>query len=959
MQRFYGAASPTCAYLLLLSLLAPHANAAIEEIVVTAQKRAESLQDVPISVSAFNSDQMDRKQIDTFSDLQFNVPNVSYTKGNFSGSNFSIRGLGTVAVGTSADSGVGVHVNDVYIQTPLLFETEYYDVEQLEVLRGPQGTLFGRNATAGAINLKTARPQIGEFTTDLEMQYGNYDHTKVKGAMNIPITDRVAARVAGIWLQRDGYTDNVYTGNDIDDRDQWSVRGSLRIEPTDNTTIDIIAHTFEEDSSRTRSQKQFCDFDPSGILGCLPTTRETDAPNPYSTLGYILPSTFISGNDLGLFNPIAQPASPEGNPSDLRDVSAFFDPTYEAEEDFVMLELKQVVTSWLDMTFIGAYQDTEVNSQQDYNGTASGLEVGVPAAFPVVFPSAAQFLGVAAGSPVPVSTVPNVDTSMGLAGGDFVPSNTFSAQDTSYASAEQTSFELRFNSQFDGPFNFMIAGSTFDFEGETDYFVRAPGLDYYSVIAGAGVPAPAGSFTVIGPGFFNNETPKYELESWGIFGEGYYDISETLKLTVGLRYNVDEKTVQDRQLLLNVPITVDAATGATSVLGTPVNTIDEVIAAGAAAGLYDADPNTAGSQVYREDDVEFKEWTGRIVLDWLPTVDFTDETLVYVSYSRGYKGGGINPAIDTALFPNTPVTFDPEEIDAFEIGTKNQLWDNRLQANLSLFYYDYAGLQVSKIVNRTSVNENIDADIYGFEGEFLFTPNENWLLNASVGYLHTEIGDFETIDPRDPTQGREDVTLIKDFEAAHCVIEFNGLGPVSSNAAMQAALAANDVPYIPTGAATGIPTTPGVTDSAISSCAAMQAFAPAFGYGYIDGVETNVEGNELPNSPELTVSLGAEYTHYFGSGATLSGRVDYYWQDDYSARIFGRQLDQVQSWDVWNAQATYTAASGTWWARAFIQNIEDDDDVTGVYSTDPSSGLFTNGFLIEPQLYGVSVGVQL
>lgn len=959
MQRYCKAASYATSAGLLLSLLTPPVNAAIEEIVVTAQKREESLQDVPISVSAFNADQLDRKQIDTFSDLQFNVPNVSYSKGNFSGSNFSIRGLGTVAVGTSADSGVGVHVNDVYLQSPRLFETEYYDIEQLEVLRGPQGTLFGRNATAGAINMKTARPRIGEFTTDLEAQVGNFQHGKIKGAVNIPINDRAAGRIAGIWLDRDGYTDNVFTDNDIDDRSQWSVRASLRLEPTDSTLIDIIGYTFEEDSSRTRSQKQFCDFDPSGILGCLPTTRETDAPNPFSTLGYILPSSLISG-PLGLFNPITDPASPAGNPDDLREVSAFFDPTYEAEEDFVMVEIKQTVNDWLDLTFIGAYQETEVVSEQDYNGTASGQEVGIPAAFAGAFPNAAQFLGIGPGSPVPVSTVGNVNTSIGLASGDFRPSDTFSAQDTSTSFSEQTSFELRFNSQFNGPFNFMLAGSTFEFEGETDYFVRAPGLDYFSIVAGADAPpAPAGSFTVVGPGYFNNETPEFELDSWAVFGEGYYDLTETMKLTVGLRYNVDEKYVRDRQLLLNVPIWVDADTGATSVFGTPVNTIDEVIEAGAALGLYDADPNAPGSQVFREDEVEFKEWTGRIVLDWLPQVDFTDETLVYASYSRGYKGGGINPAIDTTLFPGTPEVFEPEDIDAYEIGTKNQLWDNRLQANVSAFYYDYAGLQVSKIVNRTSVNENIDAEIYGMEGEFLLQPNDNWLLNANVSYLNTEIGEFETIDPRDPTQGRQDVTLIKDFEASHCVLAFNGQGPASANAALQGFLASNGVPYVPTGSATGIPTTPGVADSAISSCAGLQAIAPAFGYGYSDGIETSVEGNPLPNSPEFTVSLGAEYTHYFGTGATLSGRVDYYWQDDYSARIFNRELDQVNAWDVWNAQATYTSATGQWWARAFVQNIEDDDEITGIYSTDPSSGLFTNGFFIEPRLYGLSVGVQL
>ena len=173
-------------------------GAVIEEVVVTAQKRAESIQDVPISVSAFDGEAMEARQIDTFSDLQFNVPNVAYSKTFFSGNNFQIRGIGNVLVAASADSGVAMHVNDVYLNSPRIFETEYYDMEQVEILRGPQGTLFGRNATGGAVNLKTARPEVGEFYGDIEGQFGNFDHRKVKGAINIPLGERIAGRIAGI-----------------------------------------------------------------------------------------------------------------------------------------------------------------------------------------------------------------------------------------------------------------------------------------------------------------------------------------------------------------------------------------------------------------------------------------------------------------------------------------------------------------------------------------------------------------------------------------------------------------------------------------------------------------------------------------------------------------------------------------------------------------------------------------
>ena len=948
----------TAGLMALVFTAPPAVRAQIEETLVTAQKREESVQEVPIAVSAFDASALDDKQIDTFSDLQFNVPNVSYSKSNFSRSNFAIRGIGTASVSTSADSGVGVHVNDVYLQSPLLFETEYYDIDALEVLRGLAGTLFGRNATGGAINMKTRRPDIGRFYGDGEAQLGNFDNRRIKGAVNIPLGKRVAGRIAGVWLEREGYTENIFTGNDVDGREQWSIRGSLRFELGDNTSIDVIAYTFDEDSSRTRSQKQFCDNDPSGIYGCLPTSRQTESLNLLGTLGYLLPSSIVVGPALGVFNPIGAPPPPDSNPDDVRKVSAFADPSYEASEDFVMLELKQGLSDTLDLTAILAYQEAEVISEMDYNGATDAVPVRIPAAFPLVYPGAARFLGLSAGGPLPIAQVPDVGRSLGLASGDFKLARNFAAEDTSVEFSEQTSFEARINSSFSGPFNFMLAGSWFDFEGETDYFVRVSGLDYFSLAAAGPTATPAATFNQLTPGFYNNETPLFELDSWGVFGEGYYEFTDTLKLSVGLRYNVDEKFVRDRQVLLNVPLTVDAGTGATSVGGRPVANIDEALQAGAALGLYDADPNTPGNQVFREADVAFRKWTGRVVLDWAPNVSFSDETLLYASYSLGYKGGGINPPIDATLFPNTPVNFQPEEIGAFEIGTKNRLWGNRLQANMSLFAYDYTGLQVSKIVNRTSVEENIDADIWGFEGEFILAPNANWLFNANLGYLNTELGDFSTIDPRDPTQGRQDATLIKDFQASNCVLIHNGQGAASTNAALQAALAANAVPYVPSTAVSGA-NAPGAADSAFSSCAGLQALAPALGYEYRDGIEVNLKGNSLPNSPEFTVSLGGQYTFYFAGGASLAARLDYYWQDEYTARIFNRQLDRVDAWDVWNAQLTYTSARQNWFVRLFAQNLGDKNNITGIYSTDQSSGNFTNAFFIEPRLFGLTAGVNL
>ena len=151
----------------------------LEEVIVTAEKRETTLQDTAIAVSAFSGDELDRQQITNALDIQMNVPNMLMSKGNFTGSNISIRGIGTNAVGSSADSGTGIHLNGVYLNASRIFEAEFYDAERVEVLRGPQGTLYGRNTTAGVINVITKKP-TEEMEGFVEMQLGNYGGKKFK-----------------------------------------------------------------------------------------------------------------------------------------------------------------------------------------------------------------------------------------------------------------------------------------------------------------------------------------------------------------------------------------------------------------------------------------------------------------------------------------------------------------------------------------------------------------------------------------------------------------------------------------------------------------------------------------------------------------------------------------------------------------------------------------------------------
>ncbi len=189
----------------IAAVIAPAAALAqLEEIIVTAQKREESVQDVPIAVTAFDMEALEAQQIVTFGDFRFAVPNVSFAKGNFTGNNFSIRGIGSPAVAAGSDSGVEVSVNEVPVLFPRLFETAFFDVQQVAVLRGPQGTLFGRNSTGGAINMITNTADPSELSGYVQGQYGDYQHQQVEGAVNVPLADTVAVRLAGLSLTRDG-----------------------------------------------------------------------------------------------------------------------------------------------------------------------------------------------------------------------------------------------------------------------------------------------------------------------------------------------------------------------------------------------------------------------------------------------------------------------------------------------------------------------------------------------------------------------------------------------------------------------------------------------------------------------------------------------------------------------------------------------------------------------------------
>ncbi|HSC18619.1 MAG TPA: TonB-dependent receptor [Rhizomicrobium sp.] len=969
--------------LLLSSALAAPAFAEIEEIVVTAQKRAEDIQSVPIAITAFTAQDLQAHQINQFKDLVFNTPNVSYTKANFTGSDFQIRGIGITAIGYDAESGVAVHVDDVFLSNPPLAEAAFFDLDRIEVLRGPQSTLYGRGATGGTVNVITAKPVLDAFHADLEGTVGNYGLFETRGMVNLPIVDgQLGVRIAGDWLNRDGFVTNVFNGNKIDSRNQVSFRASARWEPTTHTTIDVVAATEHEGDSRMRAQKQYCATDPTGTLGCLPDSITNGLVNLNSNLATIASSVqgFESAGlpgTLGLFDLTQQPQIPPAclqpgspcNPSDPRKVYTDFTPRYKADDTFYALNWKQNLASWLDSTLVLGWDRNKVWSQESYNNVA-GLPFDPNTL--AVAEGTELFLLNALGGPNYAAIyapfflshpgeLPESGTKhLGLTGGDiraYLPG--VSAFDQSDGWSSQYSAELRFNTNFQGPLNFLLAGYYLKVDGGGDYFVNSPTLDYASIILGSilgspglGGPAFCASGCILAPGFYHNVGNVNTLTSKAIFGEAYYDaIPDTLKFTVGLRWTNDEKFQQGRIELYNGLV--------------PLGSANEKIAMQTlvAQQQVDFDAAAPGFNVWQNNSVTYNKLTGRAVADWTPKLDFTDATLVYASYARGYKAGGFNPGIQPGL--GVPPSYDPESVDAFEIGTKNTLLGATLQANLTGWYYNYKSLQVSAIENNTSVNENINAKLWGVEGEFFWAPIENLQLNLSFGTTHSSIGNNELVDDRNPTAGRDDVLLVKDATLGanvgqNCVLYYNGATPGSLPVGLGFfappggvdSLASHGVPHTSFGTCS--------SDPLVVAALAAQGFAVTdpTGHGTHSGAFVNLSGNQLQNTPDFTLSIGGQYTFELGGGYTLVPRVDYYWQTGMYGRIFNDPSDKISSWGVGNAQVTLNAPDSMWYVTGWIKNFADSDNITGAYLTSSTSGLYTNAFLGDPRTYGLTAGIH-
>ena len=1028
----------------------------IEEIFVTAQRVEESVQDVPVAVTALTGDLLEEKQVITPSDLQLNAPNVAFTATNFGGSSFSIRGIGNLVIGRTGEPGVSAHLNEIAVPNNLN-ATEFFDMERVEVLRGPQGTLFGRNATGGVINFVTRKPRMETFDGFLDLEGGSYSHVRWKGAVNLPLGETFAARLAGFQLRRDGYVENLAYGqtddngnglgvdDNVDGRDILALRATLAWQPTDNARAWLLYSVFNEDDDRVRISNQVCVRNPLPTTGCLPNEFGFETPHLGSTTAGIfagLAGALPIGAATGAYD-FVRPTI-----TGFRQMHTDFEPIFQQDEEILAFGAEYDFANY-QLSLVGASRSNEYLSQQDYGmdvNASLGPTPGNPSgSWPVSAPAGGAGAEWREDSPCNLQA-----GTSGVAGGCVlgVATNRVFAYDQLDSQADFWTLEAKVRTLFDGPYNFLLGASIFENTNHGGYYVLANTLDLVTI-------APPSAFPgALYPGFFMNSNDPDDgaaAEGTALFGEVYYDVSERLTLTAGLRFNRDEKSTSDTSVLANAidangtlgglitgpqplwlriglftemaaiaggtasglsaasnrlleyngaadvyaqngptAIGLIAAIGAAGQLGPllqggqlPLSQLPATIAALGLPEVFQTtllrlltggaatDPGLAAGRAAllaiaaavppvpafgetrfvtgSPTEASWRETSGRIGFDYR----LDDGTLLYGFYSRGYKPGGFNPAIPPEFQDTSAFTFDAEAVNAFEAGVKGTLLEGRLQLNAAGFLYSYGGLQVTRIRNNSSINDNVDANLMGLELEGLWRPERfpGLAVDFSYGYLQSEVDGSMSLDPVNRTAGDSGYVLLNNIDPG----AVTGVNFIAREAHITAAVVQAAIQNRAT-----IPV-PGTLYPANSAGVAIPAyfsrnFLNALGVETSDGLLTDLDGNELPNAPNHTFKLGLAHTWTLAGGATLTGRWDYYWQSESYAREFNSVGDEIDAWSQHNAAAMYE--NTRWTLTAWVRNILDDDNVTGKYLTSDTSGFFRNYFLTEPRIFGVSMRLR-
>jgi len=742
-------------------------NNAIEEVIVSAEKRNESLQDVSISVTALTEDVLETKNITDFVGLSAIAPGVTVAKNEGYKTIISIRGVGDETNQNAiAAPSVALHMDGIFIASKFSLRTDFIDLERIEVLRGPQGTLFGQNSTGGTINVISQKPSFDETKGKIDLAIGNYGLTKFRGAVNIPLSDKVATRMSVVSTDRDGFSKNILNNQDLDDANHTSLRSDWFFDISDTTSLRVFGQFFDANNN-----------------GAAMKGLDDPTPNPRK---------------------LAQDSA-----SDYQLSSEIIAAILNVELGFA--DLKILTSSQEDDIYVS--RDNDRHNFGDVHG--SGPLEGIPYI-------AAEY---------------RPETSV----------------------VETTTFEVNLisNERINEKIDWIIGALYFDHEiANAIYEVKdVNNIKLLDQMDGAFTPYVHAPICATNPfegicfaaydaelGFVSEAYPT--RESLSVYGQATYNAQDNMRYIFGMRYTEDS---------------------------------------------FSSDvTNFFGLQTYLIED-EIDEKTGKFAIEY----DVDGDTMVYASYTKGFKPGGSNltfgwPEDDEQNFGAQPAPqliyplFKSEIIDAFEFGLKTDLMEGRMRANVSAFMYDYENLQFQSTdpdVYRGGVANIPESEMSGVELELIGILSDSLSMDLRISTLDTEItADYEALDN------------IKSE------LYFFGEEP--------------------------------------------QRYA----------LRENIKGNRLAKSPEFTANFGLQYNGELKSGIPLRATAEVIHRGDFQQRVFNSPfVDQVDSYTVVNL-TTSIEISETSGVDFMILNASDKDGVNSAM-TDVFGVAGTGIELIPPRQF--------
>ena len=755
------------AALFMLNFDAYAQNSAIEEVIVSAEKRNESLQDVSLSVTALTEEELETKNITDFVGLSAIAPGVTVAKNEGYKTIISIRGVGDETNQNAiAAPSVALHMDGIFIASKFSLRTDFIDLERIEVLRGPQGTLFGQNSTGGTINVISQKPSFDETKGKTDLALGNYGLIKFRGAVNVPLSDKVATRMSIVSTDRNGFTKNILNGQDLDDANHISFRSDWFFDISDTTSLRVFG--------------QFFDADNNGAA--------------------------MKGLD-----------DPTSNPRRLAQDSAS---DYQLSSE-VLAAILNVELGFADLKILGSIQEDDIYVSRDNDRHNFGDVHGSG----------------------PLEGIPYIAA-------EYRP-------ETSIVDTKTLEVNLISNEPINEKIDWIIGALYFDHKiANAIYEVKdVNNIKQVDLMDGAFTPYVHDPICATNPfagicfaafnaelGFVSEAYPS--RESLSVYGQATYNAQDNLRYIVGMRYTEDS---------------------------------------------FSSDvTNFFGLQKYLIED-EIDEKTGKFAVEY----DVDGDTMVYASYTKGFKPGGSNltfgyPVDDEQNFGAQPAPqliypiYKSEIIDAFELGLKTDLMEGRMRANVSAFMYDYENLQFQSTdpdVYRGGVANIPESEMSGVELELIGILSDSLSMDLRISTLDTEItADYEALDN------------IKSE------LYFFGEEP--------------------------------------------QRYA----------LRENIKGNRLAKSPEFTANLGLQYNGELKSGVPLRATAEVIHRGDFQQRVFNSPfVDQVDSYTIVNL-TTSIEISDTSGVDFMILNASDKDGVNSAM-TDVFGVAGTGIELIPPRQF--------